>query len=149
MEQNIVNHLLYADDLVIFIPNSHGLSCLLNVFGQYGIDNEINYNSLKSVLMKVQSSMDKQMRVPAFSLNDIQLNESEKVKYVGYIISDTLRDDADIMQQHRMLYAQGNMLVRKFYMCSIEVKIQLFRPYCTPLYMAQLWCNYTLLLCIS
>ena len=34
------------------------------------------------------------------------------------------------------------MLVRKFHFCSVEVKVNLFRAYCTPLYTAPLWVNY-------
>ena len=40
------------------------------------------------------------------------------------------------------MYAQANILARKFSMCSEEVKITLFRAYCTPLYTAHLWSSY-------
>ena len=35
------------------------------------------------------------------------------------------------------------MLIRKFSMCTDDVKCSLFRTYVTPLYTAQLWTNYT------
>ena len=38
---------------------------------------------------------------------------------------------------------QGNSLIRKFYMCSIDVKITLFQSFCSPLYTAHLWTNYS------
>ena len=44
-----------------------------------------------------------------------------------------------------LIYAQGNSILRKFHMCSIEVKVELFKTYCTPLYTAHLWTNYSCL----
>ena len=35
------------------------------------------------------------------------------------------------------------VLLRKFRMCSMSVKIQLFNTYCSPMYTAQLWWNHT------
>lgn len=63
-----------------------------------------------------------------------------KVKYLGHIIRSYLCDDDDIQRQYCKLYAQANMLVRKFSMCT-DVKIALFKAYCTPLYTAPLWCS--------
>ena len=37
----------------------------------------------------------------------------------------------------------GKPLIRKFHMCTYDVKVSLFRAYCTPLYTAHLWCKYT------
>ena len=37
--------------------------------------------------------------------------------------------------------ALGNVLSRRFHMCSIEVKNTLFRSFCTPMYTCQLWWN--------
>ncbi len=36
------------------------------------------------------------------------------------------------------------MLIRKFHMCTADVKVELFRTFCTPLYAAQIWWNYRL-----
>ena len=38
---------------------------------------------------------------------------------------------------------QGNSLIRKFYMCTIDVKITLFQSFCSPLYTTHLWTNYS------
>ena len=46
-----------------------------------------------------------------------------------------------IARQYKRIYAQGNALIRKFYMCSDHVKCTLFRSFCTSLYTCQLWCN--------
>ena len=34
------------------------------------------------------------------------------------------------------------MILRKFHMCNLEVKLTLFRSFCTPMYTSQLWWNY-------
>ena len=49
------------------------------------------------------------------------------VKYLGVILTDNLQDDEEIMKQTRNLYAHGNVLLRKFGLCSSEVKQQLFQ----------------------
>ena len=43
---------------------------------------------------------------------------------------------------NRVLYVQANMSVRRFHRCSVDVKINLFRGYCSPLYTAPLWVKY-------
>ena len=57
-------------------------------------------------------------------------------------ISADMKDDLDIMRQCRQLYAQGNVLARRFHMCSDNVKVTLFRSYCSSLYTSQLWWKY-------
>ena len=78
------------------------------------------------------------------TVNGSIIGESDKVKYLGHIIcNDNMSDDDDMMRQRRQLYAQGNVLSRRFHMCSLEVKNVLFRTFCTPLYTCQLWSRYT------
>ena len=62
-------------------------------------------------------------------------------KYLGHYITEDLSDDIDINRQSRTLFVQGNIILRKFYMCSIDVKLTLFRIYCSPMYSVQLWWN--------
>ena len=54
-----------------------------------------------------------------------------------------MRDDTDILRQRRQLYARANVLARKFYMCTDEVKVLLFRTFCCNLFTCQLWWNFT------
>ena len=55
---------------------------------------------------------------------------------------DASSDYAALNRQCRKLYAQGNTLSRKCHMCTADVKVNLFRTLCTPLYTAQIWWNY-------
>ena len=64
--------------------------------------------------------------------------------YLGHIVTPSLSDDEDIGRQYRSLCSRANMLKRKFSYCSEDVKICLFKSYCTSLYTAQLWVNYRL-----
>ena len=47
-------------------------------------------------------------------------------------------------RQRKQIYAQGNALVRKFYMCTETVRMSLFKSYFSSLYTSALWCNYRL-----
>ncbi len=68
----------------------------------------------------------------------------KKVKYLGHVIRDDLcDDDDDVQRQCGKLYGQANMLARKFHMCTPDVKISLFKTYCTTLYTAHLWCDFS------
>ena len=57
-------------------------------------------------------------------------------------IYDLSDDDDDINRQRRTLFVQGNIILRKFNMCSLGVKLAFIRTYCSPMYTAQLWWNY-------
>uniref|UniRef100_A0A8C1PP13 Reverse transcriptase domain-containing protein n=1 Tax=Cyprinus carpio TaxID=7962 RepID=A0A8C1PP13_CYPCA len=138
----VVNHLMYADDLVLLCPYSVGLQQMLKVCSQYGFDYDIKYNTKKSHIMVVRSNEDNKSTFPTFYLSDSPLAVCEEVKYLGHVISNDWTDDKDLYRQRCKIYAQANMLIRKFYMCSNSVKCSLFRTYITPLYTAQLWSNY-------
>ena len=138
----MLNHLMYADDLVIFSPSASGLRDLLSICSKYGVSHDIKYNPKKSVCMIVRGHNRVSEAKPVFLLNEVRLECVDTVKYLGQIITDDWMDDADIQRQKRKIYAQGNTLIRKFYMCSLNVKIQLFRSYCTSFYCSHLWWNH-------
>ena len=58
--------------------------------------------------------------------------------YVGITIS-VKNCDLDLTRQKRRLYANTNMLLRKFVKCSPDVKYYLFKTYCCNLYCAPFW----------
>ena len=76
-------------------------------------------------------------------MNNEPIPVVEHFKYLGHILSDNKGDDLDIERQRKEMYAQGNSILRKFHMCSIEVKVELFKTLFTPLYTANLWTKYS------
>lgn len=77
-----------------------------------------------------------------FKLSNNSLEVCKKIKYLGHFITDDMNDDDDIYRQCCKLYAQANTIARKFSCCSTQVKVALFKAYCTPLYTAHLWSFY-------
>ena len=101
------------------------------------------YNVKKTVCMAIKSTMHKHIHVPDVILNDKCLSWVEEHKYLGVFISFNMSDNRDIQRQTRSTYARGNMLINKFRHCSSDVKLQLFKSYCTSLYCCALWSNYS------
>ena len=140
-----VNHLLYADDLVVFAPSISGLRELLKVYDVFADSHDIKYNPNKSQELISRGKFLSGVNIPPFCIGGSCIPETDRptVKYLGHFICNTMRDDTDILRQRRQLYARANVLARKFYMCTDEVKVLLFRTLCCNLYTCQLWWNFT------
>ena len=136
-----VNHLMYADDLVLISPSSRGLQGLLDVCSEFGVSHDVKYNGLKSAVMCCKSQLLKDVQVPTFTIGSTPVAFTDKIKYLGHIITEDLADDDDIERQNRVLFRQGNVLLRKFHMCSTNVKLTLFRTHCSSMYCAHLCWN--------
>ncbi|XP_061710682.1 uncharacterized protein LOC133520326 [Cydia pomonella] len=81
--------------------------------------------------------------VPPILLNGQGLKRVTTFKYLGHLVTEDLRDDADIERERRALAMRANMIARRFHRCTVQVKITLFRAYCTSLYTCSLWTRYT------
>ena len=139
----LINHLMYADDLVLISPSTRGLFKLIAECQRYGIEFDILYNPMKSAVMFFKPASMLNIRMPNFKISNENIKVVHEYTYLGHILTDTLSDDLDILRQRRKLFAQGNSIRRKFYMCSLDVKLTLFRSYCATLYTAHLWVNFT------
>ena len=60
------------------------------------------------------------------------------------MIEDTLQDDSDINRELRCLFTRANLLNRRFWRCSVDVKLRLFRTFCLCFYDMSLWKYYKL-----
>ena len=137
------NHLFYADDSVLIAPSPVALQKLINICEEYAISNDILYNTKKPVCMCFLPKVLQNCDIPGITLNDSNLEWVLEYKYLGIFISSNLCDSRDIKRQLRSIYARGNTLVRKFGKCTDQVKLELFRSYCSNFYCCQLWSNYT------
>ena len=131
----IINHLMYADDIVLLSPSTGGLITLIEACQQFGFDNDIKFNSTKSAILPFLPEDKKKYRTPKILMNNEPIPIVDHFKYLGHILSNNKNDDLDIERQRKKIYAQGNSILRKFHMCSIEVKVKLFK---TPLHSTSL-----------
>ena len=104
----------------------------------------MTYNVKKTVCMCIKPKQMKTLRVPKVVLNGNTLTWTNKHKYLGVIIKDNKSDSEDISRELRAIYARGNLILRKFHKCAIDVKIYIFKTYFSNCYCNQLWCNYIL-----
>ena len=135
----IINHLFYADDLVLMCPSFRGLQDLLDVCARYAEDHDIKFNTSKSVVLIRRNNLLRNAVVPNFRLCNDNLTEVKETKYLGHLIKADGKDDKDIQNACGKLYAQGNSLIKKFHMCTDKVIIKLFVTFYSQFYCAPLW----------
>jgi len=135
------NLLAYADDVVLLAPSWHGLQQLLNIISVA----DLCFNTKKTVTMIFNPhNPHKQLHsmFPSFSLSGCQLSFVTHFKYLGHIIEHTLHDDSDISRELRCLFTRTNVLIRRFWRCSLDVKLRMFRRYRKCFYDMSLWKYY-------
>ena len=136
-----VNHLFYADDLCLMAPSPVGLQHLIDICANYGYENDILFNRSKSVGMVVKPR-GRNVSTPLMYLNGDALEYVDSVKYLGVMLSNDMKDDADMNRHLRSFYARSNVIFRKFHHCSASIKVNLIKTYCAP-YCSQLWVNHS------
>ena len=90
-----VNHLSYADDMVILAPSVRALQKLLDVCFAFAIDHDIVYNTRKSVCMIIWPKKARLTFTPSFHLCGERLDFVKDFLYLGHNISCDLSDDQD------------------------------------------------------
>ena len=87
-------------------------------------------NQKKSASVYFISKTLKGAHLPNVYLNGEVIIQVDSVKYIGHHLTNDLHDDIDIRRQCRATNVRGNILFRKFHMCSeIEVIQFLLRFY--------------------
>ena len=139
-----LNHLYYADDMVILSPTPHGLQKLLNICSEYAKDHDILFNTKKTVCMSMLPAIFRNISLPDIFLCDSALSYVDEYKYLGYRITSTRAkvDDHEICHQYRSLCCRANSLSRKFALCSYSVKKYLYNTYCSNISYMHLWHSY-------
>ena len=105
----IINHLMYADDLVIMSPSQKGLQKLVDMCNDIGQKLYIEFNEAKTECMIFRSKKDKTFKYENIILYGKPLAYCSKFIYLGYIILDTLSHDDDVKRQMCAIYARGNI----------------------------------------
>ena len=92
----ITNHLMYADDLVIMAPSVAALSKLLRICELFGASHDMIFNQKKSGSVYFISKTLKGAHLHNLYLNGEVILQVDSVKYLGHHLTNDLHDDLDI-----------------------------------------------------
>ena len=137
-----MNHLSYADDMVLITADAKSMNLLLGMCEEFAGRNYVTFSTTKTEAMVVKPRGSKLRTPPDIWLCGVKIKYVNSFKYLGHIVADDMTDDLDICREIRNLYVRGNTIARKFSPLSMEVKASLFKSYCYPLYTSALWSNY-------
>ncbi|XP_063827227.1 uncharacterized protein LOC135076736 [Ostrinia nubilalis] len=105
-----VNNISYADDMVLLAPSVSALRALLGVCEGFAVSHGLLYNAKKSQFMVFKAGSKCPNVVPPIKLYDEPLERVYKFKYLGHIVTDSLKDDEDIDRERRALSVRANIL---------------------------------------
>lgn len=138
-----LNNISYADDMALLSASICGLRRLVAICESYVELHGLVYNASKSEVMVFGAGGGRgPEHIPSVYLNGTPLKRAYKFKYLGHVLTAGMKDDDDIERERRALSVRANMIARRFARCSRDVKVTLFRAYCTSFYTCSLWANY-------
>ena len=97
----VVNHLMYADDIVLLAPSGNGMQTIIDTTYAYGNAYYIIFNITKSQVMFYDTL--KIGEAANIMLGDTVLNVVQTYMYLGHIITNNLSDEADMEDKMRGL----------------------------------------------
>ena len=136
-----MNHVMYADDICLMATSPAALQELIDICYNFSVKKDLSFNSFKSYCMvfKLKSYT---LSCPRLYMDNQLLKYTDDIKYLDLTFSSDQKDDKDLLRQLRLLYTKSNRLLQFLYHCSTDVKIALFRSYCTCFYCPFLWTHY-------
>ncbi|XP_034831599.2 uncharacterized protein, partial [Maniola hyperantus] len=143
IDNQMINNISYADDMVLLSPSVCALRDLLRVCEDYAEKHGLKYNVKKSMLMVFVAGSISPSYVPPVRLYGAELVRVPKLTYLGHVVTADMKDNCDIDRERRALAVRGNMIARRFARCTKEVKVTLFKSFCQSFYTCSLWVDYT------
>ena len=142
INNDLINNLSYADDMVLLAPSVRALKLLLSIRELYAQLYDIIYNTDKTECMICLPKKCKFTSNPVFVLQGDILKVVCEFKYLGYILTHNMSDDVEIGKRTRGIYAMGNTVINKFKCCRESLRILMFKTYCYSVYCCALWSSY-------
>ena len=99
LEDSLVNHICYADDLCLIALSSSGMQHLLDLCSVYATNHQLSYNATKSFSLCFKPNQIK-IKPPDFAFGGKVIPSVDQCKYLGIIIS-VKNCDADLKRPMR------------------------------------------------
>ena len=142
MGGRMINHLMYAHDLVMLSPLAKGIQRLVDICAAYDDIHDITFNYTKNVCMYLPSKGNCTFNSSLISLNLQTLYFVPNFNYLGSFITQDNSDDENMRRQRSNCYARSNGIIKNCYACSPVVKCALFKALCCNIYCSHLWWDF-------
>jgi len=129
---------MYADDLCLMTSSVQALRVLLGICEEYAKSHDLVFNPSKSMCQCFGAHGFFDV-TPLIKLSGKILRWIDTVRYLGYDINCHNRDFEEMNRRRRELYARANLLRNRFFSCSVDVKIYLFKTFFSSIYCSSLW----------
>ena len=87
----------------------------------------------------VFSTKSRNQNRPSFEIDNYSIDVVSSFKYLGYIVTDNLKDNNDFERVRSKFYAEFNSVYRRFYFAGKNVLLVLFNQFCLQFYGNELW----------
>ena len=102
-----VNHLVYADDMVLLSPSPGALQGLIDTAAKYFVDNGLMINRKKTKCVAIIPLCNKKIHIPSFYVYGTTISRVRHKNYLGYIIPDDLNDNQAIIKEKKRYLCSG------------------------------------------
>ena len=134
MNSQTVNHIIYADDIVVFSPSLSGLQCLIDECSEYINSMSLTINSKKTKCMIFSNCKNNRIPTSPVTINGTAIEYVNEIKYLGFIVSLNNKDDNHVASLYRGLCIRANMVLSNFSKSTDDVKCLLFKSFCMSFY---------------
>ena len=107
INEQCMNHVIYADDICLLAPSAIDLQQMLDVCFNFSIWNDIIFNPVESVCVAFQPKKSK-LFCSNVTLDNNVLEYIGRTKYLGFMFNANGQDDEDMLRQMRNLYIRSN-----------------------------------------
>ena len=118
MGGTIINHMLYADDVLFLFLHPDCNVKLLNISNDYCEWHDLMFNANKSMCMYFSININKHCGLPVIYLGNCVCQFVKEVKYLDVMIQSFMKTITDVASQTR--YMQAIFLIRNFRYCQVS-----------------------------
>jgi hypothetical protein len=136
-----VGALAYADDLVLLAPTPHAMRLMLSICDKYASNYEVLFNAKKSkcLIISPNGSVSRNNNLVSFQVGGEIIELVDEWPHLGHIITQTLSDEADILNRRNSMIGQINNVLCYFSKLDSVTKVRLLKTYCSSFYGCELW----------
>ena len=135
----LINHMLYADDIILISPSLAVLQMLVDICAHYASRYNIVFNVTKSECIAFPCEKSELDNLSAIVLNNCELKWKSSVRHLGHVLNTDLKDDSDIRSKCIDFIIKANHIISVFKFASKPIMVKLLKVHCTSFYGAVTW----------